>query len=110
MSYTANDFMETILDALDVDTDDDDVSAQADLCLKRIAQLKRSELGPRALHTVLAALTYWQGVDSSFDTITPELSDVLTKGGRLKSLDAAEIDDLCKRLSTPATPELEEVS
>lgn len=44
MSYDNSDFVDSILDALDIDTEEDGISEQADLVLERIAELKREAL------------------------------------------------------------------
>jgi hypothetical protein len=91
--------------ALEVGTED----APEELGFNAVAQwtvhdaAKRYELSDREHATVLAALRAYQWVDETLkEDERPDLSDIVTNCGKVKALDAAEIDALCERLNTGA--------
>lgn len=91
MTYSANDFMYSVLDALGIETDSDDVGAQADLCLVRIEALLTAANGLIALRKV--AVWDEDSDRAEFDSASAKaeagylaLRDAGMFGGKVKSM------------------------
>lgn len=58
------------------------------------------EITDRQLHTVLAALRYWQSVSTEVGTLTfSECTELATNSGACTELNAVEIDELCEDIN-----------
>lgn len=55
-------------------------------------------LSNRELHTILAALRYYQ-VQCDTDDLPARMADLASNDGEVQPLDATEIDHLCERIN-----------